>query len=230
MAGQRLSAANIDQKIFFRVCRRLARYYGRRQFNVSGDALSGLVWTVLTQNTTDLTADRAYKRLRKKFSNWKKVLSAPAADVEACLRVCGLQQQKTRTIQAFLGRLLEERGTLSLAFLKKMTPQAASDWLVLSPGIGIKTAAVVLLFRLGQPLMAVDTHIRRVCARVGLVPEKTPAAKVQKLLWPLLPETAAACAQIHLDLIWLGRDICHARGPECCACPLKDICKYRKSL
>jgi endonuclease III len=229
VAGQRLSVAEfdrIDRKLFRRICRSLERHYGQRQFKARGDALSGLVWTVLTQNTTDLTADRAYKRMRKEFSNWKKVLAAPAADVEACLRVCGLQQQKTRTIQVFLHRLQDERGSLSLAFLKKMPPQAASDWLVLSPGIGIKTAAVVLLFRLGHPLMAVDTHIRRVCWRVGLVPEKATAVKVQKLLLPILPETAAACSQIHLDLIWLGRDICHARAPECPACPLRGICCF----
>ncbi len=218
----------VNAKLLGEVLPRLEKHYGPRDFKPRGDALSGLVWTVLTQNTTDLTAERAYRVLRKALPSWKQVLAAPRARVEKCLRVCGLHEQKTRTIRGFLRRLKEEKGRLSLAFLKKMPPGEASAWLTASPGIGIKTAAVVLLFRLGQPLMAVDTHIRRVCGRVGLMPEETAAAKAQELLAPHAPETAKACAQMHLDLIWLGRDICHARGPECPDCPLLEACRYAR--
>lgn len=218
----------VNTKLLGEVLPRLARHYGRREFKPRGDPLGGLVWTVLTQNTTDLTAERAYRVLRRELPSWKQVMVAPGARVEKCLRICGLHQQKTRTIQGFLRRLQEEQGRLSLAFLKKMSPDDAAEWLTASPGIGIKTAAVVLLFRLGQPLMAVDTHIRRVCGRIGLVPEGTAAAKVQELLAPHVPETASGCAQMHLDLIWLGRDICHARGPECPVCPLPDVCRHAR--
>jgi endonuclease III len=218
----------VNVKLLLEVLPRLEKHYGRRAYEPRGDALGGLVWTVLTQNTTDLTAGRAYLALRKELPGWKQVLAAPRSRVEKCLRVCGLHQQKTRTIQGFLKRLQSEKGRLSLAFLKKMSPEEAAAWLTASPGIGIKTAAVVLLFRSGHPLMAVDTHIRRVCGRVGLVPEGTAAARVQELLAPHVPRSAKGCAQMHLDLIWLGRDICGARNPECPGCPLLKVCRYAR--
>jgi endonuclease-3 len=218
----------VDVKLLREVLRRLRRHYGRRPYRPRGAALAGLVGTVLSQNTTDLTAARAYDRLRKRYPTWKQVLTAPRAKVEEALRVCGLHEQKAQTIQEFLRRLKRERGRLSLAFLKKMPSAEAVEWLTASPGIGTKTAAVVLLFRLGHALMPVDTHIRRVCGRIGLVPEGTAAEGVQKMLAPRAPRSAAGCAQMHLDLIWLGRDICGARKPECPACPLPGVCRYAR--
>lgn len=215
----------VDAKLLAEVGRRLAKHFGRRRYEPRGDALAGLVGTVLSQNTTDVTSARAFRQLRRRFSTWEKVLAAPRRGVEGELRVCGLHEQKTATIQGFLRRLKRERGRLSLAFLKKTPAAEAVKWLTASPGIGTKTAAVVLLFRLGHALMPVDTHIRRVSGRVGLVPEGTPAAKVQALLAPLVPPSARACAQLHLDMIWLGRDLCHPRAPECPICPLVEVCR-----
>ncbi|MHC4915146.1 MAG: endonuclease III domain-containing protein [Planctomycetota bacterium] len=224
----RTRRGEVDARHLADVSRRLVRHFGRRKYRPRGDALGGLVLTVLSQNTTDLTAARAFRRLRERYSSWEKVLAAPRRRVEDALQVCGLHQQKARTIQEFLKRLKRERGRLSLAFLKRVSSAEAVEWLTASPGIGTKTAAVVLLFRLGHALMPVDTHIRRVCGRVGLVPEGTPAGKVQEALAPVAPRTAAGCAQMHLDLIWLGREVCGARAPQCPTCPLLDVCRYAR--
>ena len=213
-------------RLLAEVGRRLLRRFGPREFTLREEPLGSLVWTVLSQNTTDLTAERAYRRLRSAFRSWPQVLRAPRGEVEAAVRVCGLHQQKARTIQEFLARLERERGRPSLAFLRKMPADRAMEWLTASPGIGPKTAAVVLLFACGQPVFPVDTHIRRVAGRVGFVPEGTPAHRVQEALAPLVPRSAAAVAQLHLDMIWLGRRICHPRDPECPACPLRDLCRY----
>ncbi len=214
-----------DAKLLAEVGRRLVKHFGRRRYQPRGDALAGLIGTVLSQNTTDLTSARAFRQLRRRFSTWEKVLAAPRRGVESALRVCGLHEQKTATIQGFLRRLKREKGRLSLAFLRKTPTDDALEWLVASPGIGIKTAAVMLLFRLGHALMPVDTHIRRASGRVGLVPEGTAAHKVQQLLAPAAPRSARGCAQLHLDMIWLGRDLCHPRAPECTICPLVEICR-----
>jgi len=225
------------------------------------EPLGSLFWTVLSQNTTDLTAERAYRQLRRAFRSWRQVLEAPRGEVEAAIRVCGLAEQKARTIQEFLRRL-EHRGRgpaavapkrrygaprrrkaggaaagsvrvprnrLSLAFLKEMPADRAMAWLVESPGIGTKTAAVLLLFAFGRPVFPVDTHIRRVSGRIGFVPEGTPADKAQEVLSAIAPASAAGCAQLHLDIIRLGREICHPREPECPACPLARICRYARS-
>jgi len=208
------------------VGRRLLRHFGRRRYTLREEPLGSLVWTVLSQNTTDLTAERAYRRLRRSFPSWRAVLAARRGEVEEAVRVSGLARQKARTIQEFLARLERERGRPSLAFLRRMPADRAMEWLTASPGIGPKTAAVVLLFACGRPVFPVDTHIRRVAGRVGFVPEGTPAHRVQEALAPLVRPSAAAVAQLHLDMIWLGRRTCHPRGPECPTCPLRDLCRH----
>jgi endonuclease-3 len=216
------------RKLLAEVSRRLKRRFGPREFTLREQPLDSLFWTVLSQNTTDLTADRAYRQLRKTFRSWREVLDAPRTEVEAAIRVCGLAQQKARTIQEFLGRLERERGELSLRFLREMPVDQAMAWLVESPGIGTKTAAVLLLFAFGQAVFPVDTHIRRVSGRVGFVREGTPADKVQEALAAIAPRSAAECAQLHLDVIRLGREICHPREPECPVCPLVGVCRYAR--
>jgi endonuclease-3 len=109
-----------------------------------------------------------------------------------------------------------------------MPAQEAMDWLTVSPGIGTKTAAVLLLFAFGKPLFPVDTHIRRVAGRVGFVAEGTSAEKVQEAFARLVPASAAGCAQLHLDLIRLGRQLCHPHEPECPACPLLGVCRHAR--
>ncbi|HOX07449.1 MAG TPA: endonuclease III [Planctomycetota bacterium] len=210
------------------VGRRLLRRFGPRQFTLREEPLGSLFWTVLSQNTTDLTADRAYRQLRRTFRSWRDVRAARRGEVEAAIRVCGLAQQKARTIQEFLERLERERGALSIAFLGKMPADQAMDWLTASRGIGTKTAAVLLLFAFGRPVFPVDTHIRRVSGRLGFVPEGTAADKVQEALSAIAPESAADCAQLHLDIIRLGREICHPRRPECPKCPLRAICRHAR--
>lgn len=219
---------NPRAELLAEVGRRLGKHFGLRRDFARKDALAGLIRTILTQNTTDLTADRAFAQLRKKLPSWQAVLEAPRRQVERLIRVCGLHEQKARTIQLFLRRLAKEKGRLSLAFLRRTGTGEAVAWLTASPGIGTKTAAVVLLFRARHALFPVDTHIRRVAGRVGLVPEGTPAARVQETLAPLAPGTARRCAQLHLDMIWLGRRVCGARAPDCPACPLLDICRYAR--
>ena len=210
------------------VGRRLARHFGPRRLALREEPLGSLFWTVLSQNTTDLTAERAYRRLRRAFPSWRAVLGSPRGEVEAAIRVCGLAGQKARTIQEFLARLEREQGRLSLALLREMSAEQAMEWLTASPGIGTKTAAVLLLFAFGKPVLPVDTHIRRVAGRLGFVAEGTSAEKVQQSLAPLAPASAAGCARLHLDMIRLGRELCHPREPECPVCPLISVCRYAR--
>ena len=92
------------------------------------------------------------------------------------------------------------------------------------PGVGPKTAAIVLLFSLGKPAFPVDTHIFRVSGRIGLRPAGLSIEKVQDYLEAATdPQDYAA---LHLNLIRLGREFCHARKPECFRCPVVDLCQY----
>ena len=90
------------------------------------------------------------------------------------------------------------------------------------PGVGPKTAAVVLSFSLDRDAMPVDTHVHRVTRRLGWIPPNASAEKADRLLHELIPEGMRT--ELHVALIRLGRDICKAPIPRCRQCPLKDIC------
>jgi len=143
--------------------------------------------------------------------------------VEA-IRSAGLANQKGPRIQQVLQEITEQRGSLDLGFLKNLSVEDATRWLLSFKGVGPKTAAIVLQFSLGKPAFPVDTHIYRVSGRLGLRPEKMNADQAHTHLAGLLPPETYYAA--HLNLIRLGRVICKARKPDCERCPLRDICPY----
>lgn len=206
------------------VAARLRDRFGPIQRRPGGDLLSILIGTILSQNTSDLNRDRAYSELRRRFPSWEGVLAAPVEELEAAIRGAGLHRQRARRIKEVLARLVEERGELSLEFLRDLPDGEAERWLLSLPGVGRKTAYIVLLFGLGRPFFPVDTHIARVTRRLGLVgPKQEPHAA----LAPLVPEGKEL--ELHLHLIRLGREICRARRPRCRDCPLSDLCQYARS-
>ena len=183
-----------------------------------------LVSTILSQNTNDLNRDRAFNALRTKFPTWEAVRDARTKDVIAAIRPAGLANQKGPRIQKVLHAITEERGSLDLSFLKDLPIEEARSWLTRFKGVGPKTAAIVLCFSLDRPAFPVDTHIYRVTGRIGLRPEKMTVEQAHPYLESLLPPETYYAA--HLNLIRLGREICHARKPDCPNCPIRKLCEY----
>jgi endonuclease-3 len=184
-----------------------------------------LVSTILSQNTNDLNRDRAFKALQTKFPTWEAVRDAKTKDVIATIRPAGLANRKGPRIQQVLHAITEERGNLDLSFLKDKPLEEARSWLTKFKGVGPKTAAIVLCFSLNRPAFPVDTHIYRVTGRIGLRPEKMTVEQAHPYLESLLPPETYYAA--HLNLIRLGRDICHARKPDCPNCPIRKLCEYK---
>jgi len=183
-----------------------------------------LVSTILSQNTSDTNRDRAYTSLRRRFRTWEQVRDAKPRDVIAAIRVGGLANQKGPRIQTVLREISAERHSLDLSFLSSMPLQEARAWLTRFHGVGPKTAAIVLQFSLGMPAFPVDTHIYRVTGRIGLRPPKMSVEQAHAHLERLFkPETYYAA---HLNLIRLGRQVCHPRKPDCPRCPVRDVCAY----
>lgn len=205
------------------VHRRLLETYGEpapRQ----PDPASTLVSTIISQNTNDPLRDRAFRRLRERFPTWEEVRVAPVEEIAQAIQVSGLGAQKARRIKAALQRITEERGDLSLDFLREMPVEEARRWLLSFDGIGPKTAAIVLLFALGMPAFPVDTHIHRVSKRLGLIPPKASREKAHDILEAMMPpETYYA---FHLNVIRHGREVCQARKPQCARCVLRDLCDW----
>ncbi len=194
------------------------------------DPLSCLVGTILAQSTNDALADRAYRELRRRFPTWARVLAARRMDLERAIRISGLARQKAAAIQALLRHLKATRGRLSLDDLRRpgLDIDAAIEDLCRVKGVGVKTAAITLMFGCGADLCAVDTHLARVLRRLGVAPETASPERVFRILRPLVP---AGCGiELHLRLIRHGREVCHARRPRCGDCPLAALCPSAETL
>jgi len=212
------------------VHQKLLAFYGEPTWRNPLPAVDELVSTILSQNTNDTNRDRAFNALRARFPTWEAVRDAPAAEVVAAIRPAGLGNQKGPRIQQVLKAISAERGDLDLSFLMDLPLEEARAWLTKFNGVGPKTAAIVLCFSLGRPAFPVDTHIYRVTGRIGLrglQPEKMSVEAAHPYLEALFPPETYYAA--HLNIIRLGREICHARKPVCAACPLREICDYGRS-
>ncbi len=184
--------------------------------------LDALILGVLSQNTSDANSGRAFTRLKKRFPTWEKALAAPRSEVEKAIETAGLWEQKAAAIQGILARLKQDRGKLDLEFLRDLPAEEGRKYLTSLPGIGLKTAALVLLFRFGKPVFPVDTHIYRVAKRLALIPEDATLARAHRIFDAMLePEQMFP---LHVALIMHGRRVCVPRRPHCPACPLLDLC------
>jgi endonuclease-3 len=206
------------------VHRRLLEKYGEPTWHTSLPVLDELISTILSQNTNDINRDRAFQQLKTCFDSWEKVRDADPASVIDAIRSAGLANQKGPRIQKILGQITAERNSLDLSFLMEMPDDEAWEWLSQFKGVGPKTASIVLLFSLGKAAFPVDTHIHRVTGRIGLRPEKMSAEKAHRYLAELFPPDSYKGA--HLNLIRLGREICHPRKPDCKICALQSLCDY----
>lgn len=206
------------------VHQRLLCFYGEPEWRNPLPAVDELVSTILSQNTNDVNRDKAFHSLCQRFPTWEEVRDAPADEVVSAIRIAGLANQKGPRIQNVLREITAERGSLNLDFLQDWPPDEVHDWLVKFKGVGPKTAAIVMQFSLGMPGFPVDTHVYRVTGRLELRPEKMNVEQAHLHLARLFPPETYGTA--HLNLIRLGREICHARKPECPACPLRGVCPY----
>lgn len=203
---------------------RLLQHYGTPEWRDPLPPLDELVSTILSQNTNDSNRDRAFHALRARFPRWEDARDAAVEEVIAAIRPAGLANQKGPRIQEALREITRQRGKLELDFLRDLPLEDARRWLSGFKGVGPKTIAIVLLFSLGMPAFPVDTHIYRVSGRLGLRPETLTVEQAHPYLEALFPVESYSAG--HLNLIRLGREICHARRPDCAICPLNDLCAY----
>ena len=202
---------------------RLQKRFGELVPPRSADPLDELILTVLSQHTSDLNAERAFRDLKAAFPRgWGQIVEAPTQDVADAIRSGGLANSKAPRIQAILREVRDREGAFRLDALRDLSDTEARDYLMSLPGIGPKTASVVLSFALGRDALPVDTHVHRVSRRLGLIPPKASAERADRILHDLVPDGLRT--PLHVALIRLGREICKAPTPRCAQCPLKDLC------
>ncbi len=196
--------------------------YGPIEWITRRKAIDELVYTILSQHTSDVNSERAFANLMSEFGDFDSVADADEKEIEITIRSGGLSKSKAPRIKKVLNEIRAEVGSFDLSFLSEMPMQNAKEWLMKFNGIGPKTAAIILCFSFQMPAMPVDTHIFRVSKRLGLIGKKITAEKAHDLLERVVP--SAEVFQFHMFLIRHGRDTCKARRPSCDVCVLSNIC------
>lgn len=205
------------------VDRILHSLYGRDEGSRDvGDPLDGLILTILSQNTSDSNSDRAFQRLKAVFPLWEAVLEAERERIEEAIRPGGMATVRSRRIKEVLGIIKERLGGLDLYLLKERSDQELLEFFTSLPGVGLKTASVVLLFYFGRPFFPVDTHVHRVGVRLGWIPPGSSSERAHAILGEAIPHELKA--RLHLNLIAHGRKICRPSRPRCEGCPLTGCC------
>jgi endonuclease III len=221
--------ANAKRELVSEILARLDTLFTPADWEPSGKPVDELVGTILSQNTSDTNTHRAFASLKQKFPNWQDVVEAPVQEVVEAIRAGGLAEQKAPRIQRALSEVLSggeaDPNDALLWRLKSTDSEEAMHWLTSMQGVGPKTAACVLLFAVGKPVVPVDTHVFRVSKRLGLIPSRSNADRAHdELLGIVQPDDSY---RFHVHLIHHGRTICKSRKPRCAECVLEDICLYR---
>jgi endonuclease-3 len=186
------------------------------------DPVDLLVQTILSQNTSDANSLRAFGRLKSAFPDYEALLCASAQSLADEIRAGGLAEIKANRIRQTLTKIKKDAGAIDLSFIPALGREGARDYLISLPGVGPKTASVVLLFAFNLPFMPVDTHVYRVSRRLGLVPEGASLERAAQILEETIPPEKYL--SLHLNLIQHGRLICRARGPRHEECALRSLC------
>ena len=201
------------------IIERLKNEYPTTQCTLTYDEAWKLLVSVrLAAQCTDKRVNIVVKDLFEKYPTVEALSKAPVDDIEQIVRPCGLGKSKARDISACM-KLLHEK-------YADRVPEDLDELLKL-PGVGRKSANLIIGDIFKKPAVVTDTHCIRLCNRLGLVDSKEPY-KVEMALWKLLPapESNDFCHR----LVDHGRAVCDARTPKCNQCVLRDLCVFANSV
>jgi len=226
----------------------LRKAYGRpKPFNAL-DPVDELVKTVLSQNTNDRNSLGAFAVLKKSFRKWNALIKTDTGRIARLIKHAGLANIKAARIKEILSEIKRREGRIDLAFLKNSDISSGLEYLKSLKGVGPKTAACVLLFSFGKPVMPVDTHIFRVTKRLGIIGPKISIEEAHEALTGLMQQglvprrgllckpcsgsspdsiTTGLIYEAHLGIISHGRRICKAQNPRCGFCVLYNLCGFK---
>jgi endonuclease-3 len=176
-----------------------------------------LVATMLSAQTTDVTVNKATEKLFKVYNKPEDFAILESSQLEPYIKTCGFYKTKARNIINTSRKILSEFGGKVPENMEELTTL---------PGVGRKTANVVMSNAYGKDAIAVDTHVFRVSNRIGFADAKN-VEETEKQLMENIPKEYWSRA--HHWLIWHGRKICSARNPRCSVCPINEECKYYKN-
>lgn len=204
---------------------RLWRQHGKESSQGADDILGVLIQTVLSQSTNNANSRRAFDGLLDRFEgDWGAVEKAATEAVASAIAIGGLANQKAPRIQAILERAREDGPDQghSLEFLRERSTDEALDYLSSLRGVGPKTARFTMMYAADADVFPMDTHIFRILERLELLDESLSDRAAHDRAEALVP-TGDGYAS-HMVLVKHGREVCHARTPDCGACDVSEIC------
>ena len=181
-----------------------------------------LISCILSQHTSDANSFPTFTKLLEAFPTWEKVVEAGPELVASVIQGAGLSNQKSKAIVGSLNLIDDKFGDYTLDPLRFWPTDEARKWLETLPGVGPKTASIVLCFALGKHAIPVDTHVFRVSWRLGVIPKEIGENKAHDVLLKIVPEDLAF--RYHTALIQHGRKTCTARSPKCGVCVFASNC------
>ena len=208
---------------------RLNELYGVQTIYGRADPMHELIGTILSHRTTHANEVTAYRTMRERFPTWEAVRDAPPADLIDAIKTANYPEVKAPYIQNLLTHLIRETGAANIDFLRGLSTEDAMKWLTDLPGIGLKTATLLLLFNFHKPVLPVDTHVHRVTQRIGVIGHKVSAEKAHAILLACLPVDANVLFNFHKHLYWHGQRVCTWYSPRCGECVLRDMCDFYQS-
>lgn len=196
------------------------------------DPLEEAVYILLSQQTREAGYQRVHRDLRARWRTWQAILDAPFDELVEVLRPAGFGSQRAAKLQGLLGAVAQscaERGIpwITLDWLDSLSDADAEEYLKSLPGMGEKSARCVMHYALDRKTLAVDTHVRRILDRLGIVADR-PGKVKHSDYDAVVPGRMAQ--RLHVNLIHHGRALCRSSKPRCGECPLISFCETGRAL
>ncbi len=211
----------MDRETFRRVIETLkSRYSISYPLHIRpSDPLATLLGTILSHRTKDEMTDKAFAKLFNKYKTAEEIAKAPVKEIERLIREVGFYRQKARRIKRVAAIIAERYGG--------QVPKDREELMKL-PGVGPKTADIVLSLAFREPEVAVDTHVETVAKRLGVAPEKAGYEETKHAIEKLTDLEDRPL--INTLLVKFGKEICRRPRPRCSLCPFTDICNYYRQV
>ena len=203
------------------VCNTLSLHYRDRLLGNKRYPLDEFLYIILSLRTHERGYTTAYKQFKSRFPSWIDAYRATTSAIASAIRPGGLALQKARRIRNALRLIKARLGEVSLRKLKDLPPNDVERFLLNLPGIGLKSARCIMMYSLSCDVLPVDTHVARICKRLGWGKNEKNMA-LHRRLDKIIPRRLRYA--FHVCCVQHGRVICRSQYPRCYACCLSSIC------
>ena len=196
--------------------------HGTPNHNNKEDPLDELFFILLSRRTRNRGYEKVYEKLKSEYPSWTKLAKAPEKKIYAIVKKAGLGKKRATEIKYNLKKIHDKFGAYSLKRLRKWNDNRTLEFLTSLKGIGPKSAYCIMMYSLKRKVFPADTHVIRICKRLGIINKKFNHKASQKELADIFPERIRY--SLHVNMVSHGRSICRSINPKCSSCLIKGFC------